>query len=238
MTAVYQPTGGYGSGFVDRSGGVVSDAIMSTKHGIADLGQFFVTTNPTPGTALAYQIQTSFLDTAPILYLQNNDVVGGKRVYVDYIKIVVSVAAAAGVNAFYAITTDQAPRALSTDHRTALTPVNPNTGSVSTSILLVNGQSNATASAYAAAASPRVMARGSFGGLTVVGDELIIDFGADDITPYSGLTAAQATCPGRKVSSSPPLVLAPQTCATVALWFPSNSATGLSYELEIASWER
>jgi len=44
----------------------------STKHLLADEGSYFIATNPTPGTALAYNIQAAFSDTVPLFYVQNN----------------------------------------------------------------------------------------------------------------------------------------------------------------------
>jgi hypothetical protein len=36
-------------------------------------GTYFIATNVTPGTAQAYNIQSTFSDTTPLLYIQNND---------------------------------------------------------------------------------------------------------------------------------------------------------------------
>jgi hypothetical protein len=63
--------------------------LISTKHLLADEGSYFIATNPTPGTALAYNVQAAFSDTVPLLYIQNNDSKANplaKRMYLDYIK--------------------------------------------------------------------------------------------------------------------------------------------------------
>ncbi len=76
------------------------------------------------------------------------------------------------------------------------------------------------------------------GGLPIVGDEFVLVCGPADPGAYPGLTAAQAVCPGRKVSCLPPVILGPNSALTVYAWFPGNAATGLSYEFEIGWWER
>jgi len=239
MPSPYNTTGGYGSP-VDSGSVPLNNQVMPIKHGQSSLGQSFVATNATPGTALAYNVQASYSATVPFLYLFNTQATGGKSVWLDYIKIICTTAPASAVNAFYAIILDTAARALSPDNTVAITPVNTNfaLASANPTSLQIKAQNNATASAVAAAAAPRLLARGVLGGLPVVGDELIIDFGSDDIAPHAGLTAAQASAPARKVSSSPAFCLCPGTSAIVHLWFPSNATTGLSYELEMSYWER
>jgi hypothetical protein len=212
-------------------------SLFPTKHLLADEGSYFIGTNPTPGTALAYNIQASFSDTVPFIYLANTDTV--KRAYLDYIKIIVTTAAATGTQAYYAIKTDRAARALSANNTATIVPVSPNSDIANASVCTLNAQNNGTASAIGgASAAARVVARGSFGGLTIIGDELAIVCGSADPGSYAGLTAAQATCPGRKCSVSPPIVVGPGANLTVHLWFPGNATTGLSYEFEMGWAER
>lgn len=240
MSVAFQTAGGLTTGPVDRlnrSIGVVAGHPRTTN---SDLGYYWTTTNPTPGTALAYNVQASYTATgSPFLYLFNSASAGGKSVYLDYIKIIVTTAAASGTQAYYACVADQAARALTVDHTSSLTPANPNQGVANTaaSVLTVNAQNSATASTLAAASSAvRIVGRGNLGGLTVVGDELLIDFGSNGPYPFNGATAAIVN-PGVKTSGTAPVILDPQACLMVTLWFPSNSATGLSYELEMGHWE-
>src|SRR5262249_19118303 len=69
-----------------RYGALFVESTVPTKHVLADEGSYMATTNPTPGTALAYQIQAAFSATAPFIYLFNKNGAGGKRVYLDYLK--------------------------------------------------------------------------------------------------------------------------------------------------------
>ena len=107
------------------------------------------------------------------------------------------------------------------------------------SVCSINAQNSATASVLSASSgSARLVANASVGGIPVVGDELVLVCGPSDPGPYPGLTAAQAVCPGRKVSCLPPVILGPNSALTLYAWFPGNATTGLSYEFEIGWWER
>jgi len=217
-------------------------SLVPTKHLLADEGSYFIATNPTPGTALAYNIQAAYSDTVPLLYIQNNDSKANpfaKRMYLDYIKLICSVVPASSTGVRFAIKTDPTLRTISTNNTTAITPTSPNSDVAMQSVCSINAQSSATASALSASStSARLVANASTGGIPVVGDELVLVCGPSDPGPYPGLTAAQATCAGRKVSCLPPIVLGPNSALTLYAWFPSNATTGLSYELEMGWWER
>lgn len=228
MVAAVSTVGGYGQ-TVDVAGAVLSDPVMTTKHGIASLGQLFVSTNPTPGTALTYNAQTTFSATVPFLYLFNSSAV--KNVYVDAIKIIMVTASAGSTSVNYAINLDTAARTFSPDNTLAITPVNTNALAGTASVLTVKAQNSGTASAVSAAASPKLIGRGNLGGLTILGDELVIDFGADDIAPYGSSATA-----GRKTSASPAFCLCPGFSLTMGLWLPAGAS--FTYELEMSHWER
>jgi len=225
-----------------RYGDQTTVSLIPTKHVLSDEGSYFVATNATPGTAVLYPLTTGFTDTVPFLYVYNNDKPTNpayKRVFLDYIKIVIIQAPANSTQSYFAIKLDTVARSLGTNNTAAVTPVSPNMDITPTSVTTLNIQSSATASAItAASASARVGARGAFGGLPIAGDELVVICGSADVGAYSGLTAAQAVCPGRKCSNSPPILLGPGQSATMHLWFPGNSTTALTYELEMAWWER
>jgi len=227
---------------ISRYGDLKVTSMIPTKHMLADEGSYFIGTNSTPGTALAYALTTGFSDTTPFIYMYNQSRPAdqaSKRIHLDYIKIIVTTAPASSTQAYFAIKLDTALRSLTTDNTTTLTAVSPNMDIGVASQALLKAQNSATASVIAAASNTaRVVARGCFGGLPVVGDELVITSGSPDIGSYSGLTAAQATCPGRKCSNCPPIVLGPGNSMEVHLWFPANATTALSYELEMGWWER
>jgi len=159
--------------------------------------------------------------------------------YLDYIKLICTVAPASATGARFAIKTDPQLRTLSTNNTLAITPTSPNSDVATQSVCSINAQNNAAASVLTASSgSARLVANASLGGLPIVGDELVLVCGPSDPGPYPGLTAAQAVCPGRKVSCLPPVILGPNSALTLYAWFPGNAATGLSYEFEIGWWER
>lgn len=238
MTVPFSPSGGYTTGPVDRLNRSIGVSAGSMRITQSDLGNYFVSTNPTPGSALAYNVQSGYSATVPFAYLYNSASSGGKSVYLDYIKIICTTAPASGTQTYYALLADTIARTINTNNMTAITPVCPNVGSTNTPVLQVSTQTNGTASALAAASSnARLIGRGSISGVPIVGDEVIIDFGADSIEPDCGLTAT-ATVPGRSIAMSPQAILAPGNSLMVALWFPSNASTGLSYEFEMGHWEQ
>ena len=208
---------------------------------LADEGSLFVSTNPTPGTGLAGTVSATYSNPAPFAWLLNTAATGGVRCYLRQLKLIVTVAAASGTTVNYAILSDPTANALATNHMTAITPV---LACADTSLsvspkLQVYTQTSATASAITApSANAKVQARGSLGGLTIVGDELVINFGSGEVGPATALTAAQATYPGRKATVAPPVVLGPGVNAFIYLWFANNSSTGISYELEMTHYER
>lgn len=221
-----------------KYGDVSAQIIGHKKHVLADEGTYFVSTNPTPGTGIGAPIVTSFSATGPMFAFINNNPIGGARAYLDYLKLVCTVVAASGTAFYMTAIRDQISRQITTDNTTTATPVNVNGDSQVKSNCIF--KYCATTINVAAAATPQaaVVARASMGGVTVVGDELVMDFGATDPASYSGLYAAQLTCAGRKVSVCPPVIVAPQQLVFFNLWIPGNSGTGLSYEFELAHWER
>lgn len=221
----------------NRYGEPVLAMTAPTRHGLAEEGSYLLATNPTPGTAFAYSITTAFTDTIPAIYIFNKESASsgtGKSIFLDYLKLIVSTVPASTTQAHFAIILDNVNRALSVDNTTVVTPVCPNPSfspSVSPTIKM---QNNGTASTIAASSANKVVAaRGSLGGLPVIGDELLVAFGVTDVG--SGRTT---TSTGRQSSHAAPVIIPPQWSATVHLWFVSNAATGLSYEAELGMWAR
>ena len=217
-------------------------SLVPTKHLLADEGSYFIATTVTPGTGQGYNIQAAFSDTTPLLYIQNNDSKAnpfGKRMYLDYIKLICTVVPATATGVRFAIKTDPQLRTLSTNNTLGLTPTSPNSDVATQSVCSVNAQNSATASVLTASSgAARVVAYASMGGIPVVGEELVLLCGSADPGAYNGLTAAEAVCPGRRVSCIPPIILGPNSALTLYGWFPGNATTGLSFELEMGWWER
>jgi hypothetical protein len=225
-------------------------SLVPTKHLLADEGSYFMTTsanNPGggPGTAFSIALGAGFngySDTVPMFYLQNNDSKSnpvGKRVYFDYVKIICTTVLTSSTGVRYAIKVDPVARSVSTNYGTFLTPISPNSDVSPQSVCTFWAQNSTTLSALSGSStSARVVANGSMGNLTVVGDEYAIISGTTDPGVYPGTTAVQATCPGRRASVCPPIVLGPNAGLSVYVWFPGYSTTAGSIEFEFGWWER
>lgn len=204
------------------------------KYPLVLEGSYFQARTPTPGTGVSDTVKTSFSETVPMIF-GNLLSTSPKRVWLDYIKIIVTAAAASSTQALFAIKTDTVNRGTTTNHWTAATVYNP----VASSIVTLNYQSSSTASALtASSANAAVVGEASLGGITVVGDAYLFEFGQAGLAGSSGLTAAQATDPGVKVISMPPVVVTAGGSFTFYSWFPGNSITPLSYSFEAAWIER
>lgn len=226
---VGQPNRGdrYGEQFVTQMG--------VTKHPLAQEGSYFVATNPTPGTGLASGVIAAYSATAAgLLTMYNNDVANGKNIFLDYLKVIPTVAPASGTAMHFAVWVDK--QNLYASGGTAITPVNTSSLSARSSINLVNSASGGTVvtNNALAAATKRLVGRGvARSVIPAVGEEIIIASGDD---PSSG--SSSGTTAGRSCTTIAPVILAPGWGLVVVVWFPSNSVTGLSYELESAWYER
>jgi hypothetical protein len=132
-------------------------------------GRSLIATNVTPGTAQAYNVQAAFSDTTPLLYIQNNDSKAnpfGKRMYLDYIKLICTVVPASATGARFAVKTDPQLRTISTNNTLAITPTSPNSDVATQSVCSVNAQNNGTASVLTASSgAARLVANASMGGI-------------------------------------------------------------------------
>lgn len=226
----------------DGYGNLAVNTFFNKKQALAAEGSYFVTTNPTPGTGIAGTLVTSYANTAGWWWFQNWNAPGGPTAYLDYLKLIVTVAAASSVSFRTAIIRDLATpisTQVTTNHVTSVSPVGLNGGTLLKSNCTFTYQSNATASVNVAPSqASAIIGQASLGGIQIVGDEIVLDFGATDPAPQQGLTAAQATCPGRKVSVLPPIAVPPGQQIMIVPWFPSNATTALSYEFELTHIER
>jgi len=230
----------------DGYGGLAVNTYLNKKQAVAAEGTYFVTTNPTPGTAIsAGPVVTSYANTAGWFWFQNNNAPGGPNAYIDYLKIIVSAALGGGTvtNWNFAVIRDVATPLsvqITTAHFTTATPVNVNGGS-SLASKCIFGYQNASAASVnvAPSASSAIVGRASIsGGVGLVGDEVVLDFGATDPSPIQGLTAARAAIPARSVGVLPPMSIPPGQQIMIVPWWPTATTSGLSYEFELTHIER
>lgn len=200
-------------------------------------GGYFIASNVTPGTALAFGVNASY-DVTKNLFLFNNPTQAAApvRMYLDYIKILPTVAPASATSFQVACQIDYVNRYTSG-------AVVIGAGGTQAAVN-VNGDSGVAAqcTCYAAtggvitspAAGPNVRKLGRAVARSVIPavlDEIVLSFGSGgaDIASSSGTAA------GRTGTNLPPCILGPGQWLVVTAFFPSNAITALSYEFE-AAW--
>lgn len=200
-------------------------------------GGYFVAGNPTPGTALAFGINATY-DVTKNLFLFNNTSNAGAptRMYMDYIKVLPTVAAASATSMQIALQIDYVNRytsgALVIGANGVQALANPNgdatVGPVGTCYA---AQGGVVITSPAAGPNVRKLGRATPRNvIPAVLEEIVLSFGSPGTDGTSSATAA-----GRSSTNLPAVVLGPQQWLVVTAYFPSNAATGLSYEFE-AGW--
>lgn len=211
--------------------------MVSAKHLWAEDGSYCVATQAPGAAALAYGIITAFSDTAALILVQNTSVAAAqKRLYLDYLRLIPTVAPASATAAFYAIKMDGVLRT-PTANSVALTNANVNMGQTSVPVGKAFAATGGTLTIPAASPAARVTEGNGIirSALPVVNDEFIIDFGAADIQSGDQLGG---TAPLRLVAQTAAVILDAQQSAAIYLWFPGNAATALSYLVAISWGER
>jgi hypothetical protein len=223
---------------LSRYGEPYVQSLVPTKHILADEGQYFVVTNPTIGTGVAQALLTSFTNTSALFVIKNNDAPGGKRIYFDYMRLLLTAAPAAGVSLEFALQLDSASRA-PTAGNVAVTPVNVNSDSTAASVANVQAFNAAALTVPAPGSTARTVGRCRIPtGINVVGDEYVLQCGVDCPGSSSPLTAIRATQPARLIAGSAPIVIGPQQSLVIYRWALTETTTAPSYEYELGYWER
>lgn len=197
------------------------------QYGYAEEGSLYVATNPTISTGMLWvAAQTAYGATAPNFHIRNTDVLGGKSVRLQSLKLIATAAATGTTAVHYAVTLDPVSRAISTDNTAAITPQNCNGGVTGAPPVLVNAQNSATVSVLSAAsAGNRVLARGVMGGLNIVGEELFLSFGTPISSAMTPTAVDAAGQPGCRVTSAPAIIVPPQASCTIHIWSVGASAS-------------
>lgn len=213
--------------------------LASKSYVLADqdvVNGYFLATNPTPGTGVGFGINATYDVTKNLFVFKNpNPASSGVRAYIDYFKVIPTVAPASGTAMHLAVAIDNVNRY--TSGGTLVGPGGSDTPSN------MNGDSNvgATCGLYyatttvitspAAGTSVRKAGRSCLRAvIPAVNDTIVASFGSG--APDAG--ASSATAAGRATDNLPPLIIGPGEWGVFTVWFPSNAATGLSYEFEFA----
>jgi len=216
--------------------------LWNTKHLLADEGSAFVTTNPTPGTAVTYALQTSFSDTAAFMVIKNNDIgtTAGKRIYLDALKLILTGTAPTGtVSMEFAFKLDNINR-LPTANSSTLTPINVNMDASVGTIAQVFCPNAGAPTVPASSASARLVGRSHIStSLGITGDEYNLQFGATDIqSGIPGTTAARSTGVARINGDAPAIVIGPQQFCVIYMWWLTAATTAPSFEFQLTHFER
>jgi len=200
---------------------------------LCDEGTYYTATNATPGTAVSYSITAAFADTAAMITMRNGDGTGGKRLYLDYIRIIQGATVPASSTAGqFACKLDVSLRATA---GTTSTPQNPNLD-VSQSASIMDFRFTPTVTAASGAA--RLVSRGVMRSvLPVINDEWVFAFGT--VEKSAGILLG-GTVAQRMIIPCPPVILGPGNNHTFLLhvWFPGNATTAGNFEYEAGWWER
>ena len=218
-----------------KYGEVAVAGLHSKNHQLADEGSYFVTNNPTPGTGIAFAVTAAVSETAGyFLVVRNGWSIGAsdaKNLYLDYLRLITTVAPASGTAGHFFWKTDVATKY--TSGGSTLTPANPNTNSGAASGAVVYAGALTT---VAASSSARLLSRGILrGAIPVINDETVFVFGSPN---PGGEIITSGTSVQRMTIPCPPIIVAPGYAACLQLWFPSNAVTAASFELELGHWER
>jgi len=197
----------------------------------ADEGCYFIAHNPTSGTGLATQAApTARTATKPFIMLMNQDTVGGKRVYLDYLKLTVTAAGTAGASLHIDLGVDNGIGRYSSAASMTAAPTNVNMDSNVHSVCLAYGGpivATAETASYRGLGTwvPKIS-------IPVVGDVYMMTFGRQEVGVGSGVATIAQNCCGFH-----PVIIGPQQTFLVYLWLPSQSAAS-SYEVEMGWYER
>lgn len=207
----------------------------------ADEGSYFVATTPTPGTGIIGAASSVAADALAFikadLYIENTGASGAapdnKRIYLDYLKLIVVTAGAASSTLHYTTHVDTCATSRYTSGGTAITPLNVFEPSSSTQNSLIYFG----ALVIAAGNSCRLIGNGLLRQhIEIAGDTYIINFGGDSSAAGIGSDMAGTTSPIVTVNHCP-VVIPPKCCFQLLTWAASKT-TGTTYEMELGYWVR
>jgi hypothetical protein len=207
--------------------------LESPRYGRAALGQYFRATNGTFGTGTGMSIVTTFVATSPLLTIVNGAPAGGPSIYVDYIKLMNTVAGATTTQAHIGTVLDLANRYSSGG--AALTGAPVNSGSKAAPIASINfGAIVATAASASVRLLGRDIIKTQAAPCWVVGDEVFIK--CENVDTPAGATNGAGTA----IYPAPmgPVIIAPGHTFLLYMWNVANATTAPSWEVEVAWWER
>jgi len=194
------------------------------------MGEYFTSTNPTPGTGIPMGIQTTFSDTAQVLMLMYNG--GTKRVIMDYLKLICTAAGASTIFSNLVLKLSNKDRYASGG--SAIVPSQPHGPSRDSSITkFYFGIIVANALGALSKVVGRSIVKIADAPCFVVGDQFIMTFGTRDIA--TGVISA--TSPRVAQLFSGPIIISPGWSLTLHMWNTDNAVTAPSWEFDAGYFE-
>lgn len=233
-----QTPGGYADSRADSYGNVLN-APMSYYQQASDEGTYWTAVNATDNTAITGSIATAYSATASaFIALRNNDVNPdsgtGKRIILDYIKLITKTVPASAAD-WRAVVDVDTVQTRFTSGGTAITPANSNSGASGSSIALLNAGALTT---VALTAAGRTLGREVLRGVIPVAlESYMFMFGAVDKGGRAG-AVINGTNPQTFNYYFPPCVLTQNACMCLSLFGTSNAATAVTYQVEMGWIER
>lgn len=216
---------------------------LPIKQSLCEEGSYYVTTNPTPGTGIAYGsggTQATFVDTVAFMRVINTadpSDFAAPTVFLDSLKLIQFGTAPASTTSVQALVKlDNGFRLETGTAGVTNTPVCTNQRlSQSAAAARVITYAGAVTTIPTASAAARVVGRAMLkGGPTLNLDEYSISFGVND----SALGGGYLTTVASYASRMPPVAIGPGQSAVIHLWFVAGITNPFTYEFELGHWER
>ncbi len=220
----------------------VVEILSDKQHKFADEGSYYMTRSPTVGTGLAtIAAQSSFADASPFLIVTNGNPVGGKSIYLDYIKLTSTVAGTNGTNLLYATKLDNIARWASGGWGSSNTgvaqvmlgPYPTNTAAQAQSAAQVYAGALV---AVASSSQARTLSNGICRtAITVVNDQYLFNFAGCDMA-LDGVLVSGTNIAQRSIIHAP-VVIGPGASFLLHIWAASQTVAS-NFELEMGHVER
>lgn len=203
------------------------------RQSLAALGQYYVATNPTPGTGVVCGTVTAASATADGLFtISNNNPPGGRTIQLDQLVLNMSG------------TAPTATTVMKMDAFVEIGIVAPSAGNVAVvpkNLLVTGPATGAVVNAFSAAMCTIPAAVGTRTlvdnwsiptSLGITGDSYTMLFGGDPqaATP---LTAVRATAPANIVTAVKPVTIPPQTTCILNWWWLTQATNGPTFEFSL-----
>jgi hypothetical protein len=206
--------------------------LMDNHSSLADEGSYFKLVNATPSTAITHAATQSFAGTAALFTINNTNAAGGKRIFLDYVRLIVVTTPTTASSCQLVVTLDPASRYSSGG--TSITPTNVNMDSSRASGgTCFFGAVVLTAETVNTRRISRFSVKTQATPCLTVGDIISVDCGehSSAAAPLAGSTPQVLPC------SIGPAIIGGGQALNFHLFYPAATVAP-TYEFEIGYWER